>query len=237
MQLPRGRKPAVLPVLRPAHGMRCAGETAKISRGGLAAQRGTDHLTVVQAPAAASPDAWNLLPPGFGDGAGPSLDPTVLGDARAIESWLLTNAVRLDKAEAVLMGLAERLNALGIPVDRITTAIEALHSDYAGVGRFWSREEGATVRLFPHGERGELIYRHSPFAYVHATRRWLLRRRRAAPGDPVRNDPARRGEPDPVRHPVRRHAQLRPHLPRAEPGAGGAIAECLLRLHRAADRG
>jgi adenylate cyclase len=70
--------------------------------------------------------------------------------------------------------LAEQLNALGIPIDRITTAVEALHSEYSGVGRFWTKEEGSTVRLFPHSDGGDLIYRNSPFAYVHRTRQWLL---------------------------------------------------------------
>jgi adenylate cyclase len=80
---------------------------------------------------------------------------------------------RLPDAGDLLAGLAERLNGAGVPVDRITTAIEALHSEYSGVGRVWTREEGSTVRLFPHGEQAEAIYLDSPFAYVHRTREWL----------------------------------------------------------------
>jgi adenylate cyclase len=92
----------------------------------------------------------------------------------AIETWLLGEAVRIEDMGDVLSGLAERLNALGVPIDRITTAIDALHSEYSGVGRFWTKEEGSTVRLFPHGEQADRIYHDSPFAYVHQTREWLL---------------------------------------------------------------
>jgi adenylate cyclase len=92
----------------------------------------------------------------------------------ALEAWLLTEAPRLDDPGDVLSGLAARLDALGVPVDRITTAIEVLHSEYSGVGRFWTREEGATVRLFPHGAQEGPIYQLSPFAYVHRTRQWLV---------------------------------------------------------------
>jgi adenylate cyclase len=91
----------------------------------------------------------------------------------AVEQWLLGEAVRLADMGDLLSGLADRLTALGIPVERITTAIEALHSEYSGVGRFWTKEEGSTVRLFPHGDRAELIYRDSPFAFVHRTGQWL----------------------------------------------------------------
>jgi adenylate cyclase len=108
------------------------------------------------------------------DGQDRDVDPQVRRQGIALANWLLTEAIRLDDAGSLLAGFAERLNAFGVPVERITTAIEALHSEYAGVGRFWTKEEGSTVRLFPHGDRGELIYRDSPFAYVHRTREWLI---------------------------------------------------------------
>jgi adenylate cyclase len=108
------------------------------------------------------------------DGAAADLDPALAAEVAALDNWLLGEAARTDDAGEVLAGLAERLDGLGVPVDRITTAIEVLHSEYAGVGRFWTREEGAAVRLFPHGDKFEAIYRDSPFAYVHQTRQWLL---------------------------------------------------------------
>jgi adenylate cyclase len=92
----------------------------------------------------------------------------------ALRDWLLSEGARMPKAEDLLSGLAERLIALDVPVDRATTAIDALHSEYSGVGRFWTREAGSTVRLFPHGEASEKAYRQSPFFRVHETGEWLF---------------------------------------------------------------
>ena len=110
---------------------------------------------------------------GVPDGKAGGVDLPLAG-VIALEKWLLEDAARLEGMGEVLAGLADRLNALGVPVERITTAVEALHSEYSGVGRFWTREEGSTVRLFPHPQGADLIYRNSPFAYVHQTRQWLL---------------------------------------------------------------
>lgn len=104
-------------------------------------------------------------------------------DVAALEAWLLGEALRLDDPGDLLSGLAMRLDGLGIPVDRITTAIEALHSEYSGIGRFWTREEGSTVRLFPHQAQESDIYLRSPFAWVHRTRQWLLLDLAATPDD------------------------------------------------------
>ena len=103
------------------------------------------------------------------------LDPTLLPKALAIRDWLLTEAAQLADPGQISPGLAERLIALGIPIDRIMSAIDLLHSEYSGVGRVWTKEEGTTSRLFPHGPDGDrVVYNKSPFAHVHRTREWLL---------------------------------------------------------------
>ncbi|MGU3537128.1 adenylate/guanylate cyclase domain-containing protein [Methylobacterium sp. A54F] len=92
----------------------------------------------------------------------------------ALRDWLLSEGTRTLAADDLLAGLAERLNDLDVPVDRASTAIDTLHSEYAGVGRTWSREEGAQVRLFPHGEASDKAYQASPFYTVHQTGEWLI---------------------------------------------------------------
>jgi adenylate cyclase len=104
----------------------------------------------------------------------PTLDPDLAERVDRLRDWLITDAVRVPDAGEVLTGFADRLNALGFPVDRIFAAIEALHSEYAGLGWRWTREEGASVRFLPHGERRETVYGTSPFAYVNKTGEWLL---------------------------------------------------------------
>ena len=102
-----------------------------------------------------------------------NLDPAKLPRVLALRDWLVNEASRIEDGGEVLTGFAERLNEIGLPIDRISTAIEALHSEYAGIGRSWTREDGASVRLLPHGERRETVYRASPFAHVNRTGEWL----------------------------------------------------------------
>ena len=102
------------------------------------------------------------------------LDPAILAATVRLRDWLVTEAARMRDSNSLIAGFAERLNGLGLPIDRIFVAMEALHSEYAGIGRSWSREEGASVRLLPHGERRELVYKVSPFAHVSRTGEWLL---------------------------------------------------------------
>jgi adenylate cyclase len=105
---------------------------------------------------------------------GEGLDPALVAPALAIRDWLLSDTAEFEDFGEILPGVAERLMAVGVPVDRITTAIDALHSEYSGVGRFWTRESGYTLRLFPHGPEADAIYQASPFAEIHRTREWLL---------------------------------------------------------------
>src|SRR4051812_6228051 len=102
------------------------------------------------------------------------LDLTLLSKALAIRDWLLTEAAQLADPGHISPGLAERLIVLGVPIDRIMSVVDLLHSQYAGMGRFWTKEEGTTSRLFPHGPNRDRVYTKSPFAYVHRTREWLL---------------------------------------------------------------
>lgn len=103
-----------------------------------------------------------------------NLDPALFKPALALRDWLLAEGARLEDWDVLLAGLADRLNSLGVPVDRITTAIDALHSEYTGIGRIWTRESGFSFRLFPHGEASERAYERSPFAVAHRTGRWLV---------------------------------------------------------------
>jgi adenylate cyclase len=102
------------------------------------------------------------------------MEPRFLAGIIRLRDWLVTKATHIEDAGEVLTGFAERLNALGLHIDRIFTAIEALHSEYAGIGRSWTREEGVSVRLLPHGERRQAVYMRSPFAHVNQTGEWLL---------------------------------------------------------------
>lgn len=98
----------------------------------------------------------------------------LLPAAIGMRDWLLSEAAHDDNANGLLAGLADHLGRLGVGIDRVATAMEALHSEYSGIGRIWTREQGSSVRLFPHGRDRDKAYESSPFAYVHKTREWLF---------------------------------------------------------------
>ncbi|QRM31877.1 adenylate/guanylate cyclase domain-containing protein [Microvirga sp. VF16] len=103
-----------------------------------------------------------------------SLDAESLARVIALRDWLITAAGQMEDSNEVLAGFLTRLIDLGLPIDRAVSAIETLHSEYAGIGRFWTREEGTIVRYLPHGDRREAIYQTSPFAHVNRTGEWLI---------------------------------------------------------------
>lgn len=103
-----------------------------------------------------------------------SLDSETLSRVVALRDWLVTTAARMEDPNEALTGFIERLIELGLRIDRAASAIEALHSEYAGIGRFWTPEQGTVVRYLPHGERREEVYQASPFAYVNRTGEWLF---------------------------------------------------------------
>lgn len=103
-----------------------------------------------------------------------SLEPETLNRVIALRDWLEMTASRMEDANEVLTGFLLKLIDLGLPIDRAASAIEALHSEYAGIGRFWTREEGTIVRYLPHGDRREAVYQQSPFAHVSRTGEWLF---------------------------------------------------------------
>jgi adenylate cyclase len=103
-----------------------------------------------------------------------SLDAESLARVIALRDWLVTAAGQMEDSNEVLSSYLDRLIELGLPIDRAVSAIEALHSEYAGIGRFWTREEGTVVRYLPHGDRRETIYQTSPFAHVSRTGEWLI---------------------------------------------------------------
>ena len=103
-----------------------------------------------------------------------SLDAESLARVIALRDWLITVAGQMEDSNEVLSGFLNRLIELGLPVDRAVSAIETLHSEYAGIGRFWTREEGTVVRYLPHGDRRETVYQTSHFAHVNRTGEWLV---------------------------------------------------------------
>ena len=137
----------------------------------LAAEPGDTHLDHMSERRQHPP-----VPP-TADADGTEADAVPFGalhDCVAIRDWLLSEGARLPKPDELHAAFAERLNAIGVPVDRTSTAIDTLHSEYSGIGRVWTRETGTAVRLFPHGAASASAYAASPFRTVHERADWLI---------------------------------------------------------------
>jgi adenylate cyclase len=112
-----------------------------------------------------------------------AVDPARLNAAIRLRQWLLGDAKNRRDTSLFLQGLCEGLNEAGVPVDRGSLALETLHSELAGVARFWVKGEGSRSEKFPHALREQGDYERSPFYYVHQTRRPLLLDLRATPDE------------------------------------------------------
>jgi adenylate cyclase len=101
-------------------------------------------------------------------------DPERLAGALAVRDWLFDEGRTNGDTSFLIAGLCERLNEVGVPVDRGTIALETLHSEHAAIGRFWVKGEGSRTEKFRYERTDSEGYRNSPFFHVHQTRQPLI---------------------------------------------------------------
>lgn len=103
------------------------------------------------------------------------LDQTELGSVLAISDWLLGGARGLDAyPNAILAGLCERLNQVGVPVDRAASIVELRNAEAFAVSRVWEKGKDVQVHMFKGDGAPNEDYQASPFAMAHAERSWVL---------------------------------------------------------------
>ncbi|MFD2252390.1 adenylate cyclase [Pseudochelatococcus lubricantis] len=90
-----------------------------------------------------------------------------------LRDWLLTDARLSADISRAIAGLADRLNAEGVPVDRLTFAAEALHSEHAAVSGTWIKDDPGVWKLQAYGKEVTAGYAHSPQRVVHESGRPL----------------------------------------------------------------
>ncbi len=101
--------------------------------------------------------------------AAPSEDE--LRHAIPIRDWLVGEARFIETPDVAVLGLVERLHAIGVPVDRMASAMPTLHAERRGLGRIWTREDGVRELPYPWGQEAE--YEASPYYVAHQTRAWV----------------------------------------------------------------
>lgn len=68
-----------------------------------------------------------------------------------ISRWLAREGRLLDGNLELFQQFTEQVVALGVPLDRSWQQLRALHPQYAGVSRLWTRETGAKETFLDHG--------------------------------------------------------------------------------------
>jgi adenylate cyclase len=108
----------------------------------------------------------------------PPIDPSAT--SAALRRWLLDDARRLPSTGPLVEGLATRLVALGLPIDRVNFSVITLHPEMVGLAFQWRPGEPLRELNLPHGELSLPRYLNSPLPLVQATRAAV--RLRLAPG-------------------------------------------------------
>jgi adenylate cyclase len=85
----------------------------------------------------------------------------------SVIDWLRGAAHAVGSPIKLIDGLAWRLVAAGVPVDRVGVSVSLLHPQFAGYGIRWQRDTGESEEtLIEHGVRDSDAYRNSPFPAV-----------------------------------------------------------------------
>jgi adenylate cyclase len=117
------------------------------------------------------------------DAEGETAAPLVAA-APGLADWLVREARFLSDNAVILDRLCERLVAAGVPLDRASLHLRALHPRYRGVSRVWQPGEPVATRFLDHGIEKTATYLESPVrAVVEGGRRleWRLDGRAALP--------------------------------------------------------
>lgn len=96
-----------------------------------------------------------------------------LACAFAMCDWLLGEARLLADAGAVVAGIAERLRACGVPVNRTRTFAEVRHSENQGVSYRWDDALGVSEFPIQHSEMALRAFADSPISAGHAAGKWV----------------------------------------------------------------
>jgi adenylate cyclase len=103
-------------------------------------------------------------------------DAVLQAQAGVIRDWLLDVAAFTPDLGEALSALCERLVSAGVPVARVTTAVQLLNASSQGVGREWRIGEKTIERVYPYGPQTDRSYEHSPHAEAHRTGEWVILR-------------------------------------------------------------
>src|SRR4051794_17494553 len=93
--------------------------------------------------------------------------------AAGVSDWLIRQGRFLASNNELFAEFCERVLAAGIPVDRGSLHLRALHPQYRGVSRTWKPGEALRERFMDHGIEKTAMYIESPVRAVTEAQRTL----------------------------------------------------------------
>jgi adenylate cyclase len=93
--------------------------------------------------------------------------------ARQIADWLIDEGRFLTDNGEILVEVCERLIAAGLPLERVSLNLRALHPRYRGVMRVWRPGQPVDERFIDHGYERTASYLESPMRAVVESHRLL----------------------------------------------------------------
>ncbi len=100
---------------------------------------------------------------------------------QGISDWLITQGLEGAGFESVLSGFADRLNALGLQVQRGMIVMRTLHPSVDALNYVWRRGGGVESMSFNIDQRHDDGWRNSPIKYMFDTGIDVVRRRLTGP--------------------------------------------------------
>jgi adenylate cyclase len=117
---------------------------------------------------------------GVADTAAPTAPPAaeaggdpLLEAAPRLNAWLLAEGRFLSDNGELFAAFCERVRAAGVPLDRASLHLRALHPRYRGVARIWKPGEPLAERFLDHGLEKTATYLESPVRAVTRSHRRL----------------------------------------------------------------
>ena len=93
-----------------------------------------------------------------------------------VAAWLAIEGRSITDPAVLITGLAERLDAAGARIDRLSISVATLHPQLIGWNYTWRRGEGVSNFKGRHGGQNSDAYVGSPLHYVREHQRMFRRR-------------------------------------------------------------
>ena len=94
--------------------------------------------------------------------------------AHALMTYMLGEGLFLGDPDKTITGMAERICAAGVPLDRTTSIVRLLHAEATASVRKWERKTGASSHTYPFQTNSDSPqFEKSPAAVVQETKKWL----------------------------------------------------------------